>query len=488
MAKTRSWVMSCIALLAALAIGTVGSYAFPTYSKNRDATNCRRCHGSFHADNYISNTDGEDWGNLHDLHRRVMLEEDTAVNRCDSCHMGSGDLRFPVYTNQSASDYFDPVGCVGCHGRYEDANDVDFTDGYGAGLRQHHTNAGINACQVCHDDADPANYTPVGENVLPPNYFAPDLVFLNKPSDSCSPFGEENYGGIWEGLDNDGDGAYDVLDTDCTPPFGKITICHIPRRNAVAAHTISVNAAAFASHLAHGDPPGECEDPLEGANLVRGGRLYDRFWSEAGTQPMTDHPLWAMRPDTISNPRTGSETWRCKECHGWDYKGVDGVYGSGSHRTGFPGIFGTNLTAPQVVDALADPAGHDYRSQGLTYGDLWDLAKFVVDGQIDTATILVGDRFTGDPDLGEDAFQNGVGGEDPGCAACHGMNGMTPPLGHPEFDEFPQVLATDNPWEFQHKVRFGQPGTEMRGIVIFGGTTEHVSDIGAHAQQDLPLP
>ena len=27
---------------------------------------------------------------------------------------------------------------------------------------------------------------------------------------------------------------------------------------------------------------------------------------------------------------SGSDTWRCKECHGWDYMGVDGAYAGGS--------------------------------------------------------------------------------------------------------------------------------------------------------------
>jgi len=38
-------------------------------------------------------------------------------------------------------------------------------------------------------------------------------------------------------------------------------------------------------------------------------------------------PLWATQS---SNTRSGKDTWRCKECHGWDYMGVDGAYGSGS--------------------------------------------------------------------------------------------------------------------------------------------------------------
>jgi hypothetical protein len=74
---------SCI---AALAMGTPSSDAFPTYSQDRDATNCRLCHGDFRADNYISNSDRKDWGNLHNLHRFTMFDEDTDVSKCDPCH------------------------------------------------------------------------------------------------------------------------------------------------------------------------------------------------------------------------------------------------------------------------------------------------------------------------------------------------------------------------------------------------------------------
>lgn len=326
--KKLALCLGGVTLVVTLAIPTPSSHAFPTYSQNRDATNCAFCHGDFRADNYISNTDGQDWGNLHNLHRFTMLAEDSPVSKCDVCHMGGGELRFPVYLSESATDYLAPIGCVGCHGRVEDVGHDSISLGFGAGLRQHHTNAGVGLCADCHTDADPANYTPVGEHFAPPNYFTPDDVFTNKPTDSCSSFGEENYAGIWQGLDNDGDGhhedhdhdhalqasedrqrepgGYDVLDSDCTPPFGMITICHVlPTKRAavlqrvpwqntgvtnlgvrddagghvmgkaeigavgqngnngghhVVGRTITVNLAALGAHLAHGDVPGPCED------------------------------------------------------------------------------------------------------------------------------------------------------------------------------------------------------------------------------------
>lgn len=275
-------ILSWIVVFFALTLGASTLHGFPTYSRDRDSTNCRACHGDFRAADYRSRSDGQVWGNLHDLHRNIMLRENDPENlvvRCDTCHRrdDEGDLEFfPVRLSRSAGGVGDGIACLGCHGREEDFSESnpDFTRGRGrgAGLRQHHTNSGVGRCKDCHEDADPAQYTPVGENVLPPYYFTPDFLFPNKPTDPCNAFGEENFAGNWEGLDNDGDGIYDVLDSDCKPPFGKITICHVaPGRSAVAT-TISVNAASLGAHLNHGDLIGDCAAPAQSVDVSPRGR------------------------------------------------------------------------------------------------------------------------------------------------------------------------------------------------------------------------
>jgi len=93
-------------------------------------------------------------------------------------------------------------------------------------------------------------------------------------------------------------------------------------------------------------PPTEVPQPTEviiSGSASEGGRLYDKWWKEAEIdEPTGDQPQWATQS---TNTRSGPDTWRCKECHGWDYKGVDGAYSSGSHRTGIAGIFlGTSLS------------------------------------------------------------------------------------------------------------------------------------------------
>lgn len=185
--------------------------AYTQYSAADDDTNCRSCHGDFRANSYTSVVDGQNWGNLHNLHRSTMLSGD-----CDACHIASG--RFPAPLAESAGgDGLDPIACMGCHGRIEDnvAGNPSFPNGLGAGLRQHHTNAGITDCVICHDDADPANYTPVGEEVLPPYYANPGNNHSAMPTASCNDDGSENFAGAAIGLDNDGNELYDVDDVGC---------------------------------------------------------------------------------------------------------------------------------------------------------------------------------------------------------------------------------------------------------------------------------
>jgi hypothetical protein len=185
--------------------------AYSQYSQIGADTNCASCHGDFRSNVYISPVDGQLWGNIHNLHRNTMLSGD-----CDACHSAGG--RFPVLTDESlGGDGLAPIGCMGCHGRSEDnvAGNPSFPHGLGAGLRQHHTNAGVDACTDCHDDASPANYTPVGEQVLPSYYANPGTGHDNMPTGSCNDDGSEHFAGATLGLDNDGNSVYDTADPGC---------------------------------------------------------------------------------------------------------------------------------------------------------------------------------------------------------------------------------------------------------------------------------
>ncbi len=211
---------------------------------------------------------------------------------------------------------------------------------------------------------------------------------------------------------------------------------------------------------------------LEGV-LVQGGLLYDKWWSvNSGTAPTTDHSLWSTRPDTTSNTRTGSDTWRCKECHGWDYMGVDGAYSSGSHKTGFDGIFDSTKTAAELT-ALFKAGDHDFSSQ-LSDQAIADVVAFRTGGQIDMSLYidLTTKEANGDETSGETLYTAQ-------CSSCHGAGGNTI-----DFCDGGGVgcLARDNPWETLHKIRFGHPGSAMPSMVEEGLSTDDQVDILTYAQ------
>lgn len=53
-------------------------------------------------------------------------------------------------------------------------------------------------------------------------------------------------------------------------------------------------------------------------------------------------------------------------------------------------------------------------------------------------------------------------------------------FGSSDKPEYLGTLAADNPWEAAHKIRFGQPATEMPGLIALA--PDAVADILSYAQ------
>jgi hypothetical protein len=217
-----------------LLMGAPNSIAYQEYA-DVGFGGCDNCHGAFSDNiNYFSTKDEADWSDdLMGVHN-IMVSDD-----CDTCH--SGTLRLPVFMNISnGGTGLEPLSCIGCHGRAEDRGtgrdcvDPDNPNppcGDGVGLRQNHYNASPNfagqICLECHPDTDPANASPVSENVKPPYYILdPDPNHPDKPTDPCNPNGEEDFAGTAIGLDNDGDLIFDGDDcsTSSTEPTLEIPV------------------------------------------------------------------------------------------------------------------------------------------------------------------------------------------------------------------------------------------------------------------------
>lgn len=207
--------------------------------------------------------------------------------------------------------------------------------------------------------------------------------------------------------------------------------------SAVAAFVIAAGVSGFASAAE--------QDSV----LANGGRLYDKWFAENKMpKPTADHPAYPHK-----GGQYGKDTsWRCKECHGWDYKGKDGAYAKGGHATGIKGIQGAAGKDPAAIAALLRDKTHGYSEAQLSAKDASDLALFVSKGQIDMAKYV---------DAANKAKGNGAKGEvyfNTLCAGCHGTDGKklkdAPPLGS----------VADNGAEMMHKILNGQPAEAMPAL------------------------
>jgi len=214
-------------------------------------------------------------------------------------------------------------------------------------------------------------------------------------------------------------------------------------------------------------------DRDQAASIARGGRLYDNWQKETGARPKTyRHPAYPRIAAFAAMPKMN---WRCKECHGWDYKGSAGIYGSGTHRTGIKGVRAMAGGRPADILAILTDANHRFHGTNwfrspLSYRDLIDLANFISRGQIDMDLYI--DRKTGhalgNPQRRRMEF-NVL------CATCHGRNGKALPTGKDIGD-----VARSNPWEALHKIRNGHPDEAMPALHALD--SQMLVDILAYAQ------
>ena len=241
--------------------------------------------------------------------------------------------------------------------------------------------------------------------------------------------------------------------------------------------TLIVIGGACSSAAEPAAPAGATLGRATPTSIARGGAMYDKWWvaADGASEPTGDHPLWSSQS---SNTRSGSDTWRCKECHGWDYQGADGAYASGSHSTGFPGVLdaGNTRSAAELLAILkgGDNPNHDF-SAVLNAAALGDLANFLSKGLLDEEPLIdYSTRQAVNPNL-----INGKSRYKLNCATCHGDDGLMIDFGD---GEGVGALANDNPWEVLHKIRFGQPGSAMPVTNISGWTVKDQVAVLGYAQ------
>lgn len=224
---------------------------------------------------------------------------------------------------------------------------------------------------------------------------------------------------------------------------------------AILAGAISLSPMPVAAEEAR--PTSPISIPTNIWAISRGGQLYDKWWAVLEHEPPKEtHPSYPA-----AGKKKGATTWRCKECHGWDYKGNDGAYAKGSHFTGIKGIRGMAGIDPEKIHEIMTNDTHRYTEAMMPHGAMRKLALFVSLGQIDMDRHI--DRATkkanGDPRRGAQFFQTI-------CANCHGYDGKEMNFKDPPDVEYVGTVARNNPWEALHKIRFGQPGVGMVSLSV----------------------
>jgi Cytochrome C oxidase, cbb3-type, subunit III len=214
-------------------------------------------------------------------------------------------------------------------------------------------------------------------------------------------------------------------------------------------------------------------------DIVRGAQLYDKWYAVLGVEPPDGNmPIWSRQS---TNTRSGPDTWRCSECHGWDYRGAQGAYGSGSHRTGFPDVMtlAQGLSIEDIVNHLkgSNDSAHNFSSY-LDNTSLTQLADFLKYGVIDDTQYI-------NPISLQVIDANIVHGQQlfrSTCAECHGEDGKKIVFRTEGVDEYLGSVANRDPWRFLHRTRFGVAGTNMPVGVNLDWTPADGRDILAYAQ------
>jgi len=217
--------------------------------------------------------------------------------------------------------------------------------------------------------------------------------------------------------------------------------------------------------------------PSEAWKLSRGGKIYDNWHSTLKTslQPTTNPAYPSV------GKKKGHVTWRCKECHGWDYRGRDGAYRIGSsHYTGIKGIRDMVGKPVNSIKLIIRNKVHGYTKSMISEKSLDYLALFVSKGQVDMTQYIntVTKKSNGNVQRGASFFQTI-------CAVCHGLDGRKINFhGDKKIPEYIGTVARTNPWEIFHKIRNGQPGAAM--ISLRGLRIQDQIDVVAYTQL-LPI-
>lgn len=199
----------------------------------------------------------------------------------------------------------------------------------------------------------------------------------------------------------------------------------------------------------HGAP----QEPSLAWTLAAGGRIYDNWWEALDR----DAPEGTNPAYPAIGQQEGEATWRCKECHGWDYLGSEGIYRQGSHYTGIPGVLGAQGLPAEMIMLTLRNENHPYTTEMISDEEMMRVALFISEGLVDMRAFIDMDTRqvnAGDPDRGREIYQTT-------CAACHGFDGRALDWGSGDEHNFVGTEAANLPDEVFNKISNAHPGAAM---------------------------
>lgn len=213
------------------------------------------------------------------------------------------------------------------------------------------------------------------------------------------------------------------------------------------------------------------DEPSEEWVIAIGGRLYDNWINVLESDgPGSTHPAWPA----ANKKKKGNTTWRCKSCHGWDFRGSEGKYGAGSYKTGIKGVRGVDSADPKRIQTILRNDTHNFSPEMIPDQYMSWLAVFMSKGQYNIRNYVSDTgEVSGSPKRGKSIFQNV-------CAACHGYNGTALNWGDDNEPAYVGTESNTNPWEVFFKIRHGHPGVQMVSLAAF--SHEDAANVLAYAK------
>ena len=201
----------------------------------------------------------------------------------------------------------------------------------------------------------------------------------------------------------------------------------------------------------HGAP----QVPSEEWMMAAGGRIYDKWWDALDR----DEPDGTNPAYPASAKQEGKNTWRCKECHGWDYLGEEGIYREGSHFTGIKGVMGVRGMPAEAIMPILRDENHPYTVEMITEDEMLRVAVFLSKGLVDMRSFIDTDTRKVIP--GSGSFERGRAMFQTTCAACHGFDGRALDWGENGEHNFVGTEAAALPDEVFNKISNAHPGAAM---------------------------